>query len=65
MSNSDAIAYAQVALITLKKNNYKITLDNLYGAMNEMFDLFSEDSIHDELLCLTDYECWKAKHDIN
>ena len=55
----------QIALITLKNNNNEITLDNLYGAMNEMFDLFSEDSIYDELLCLTDYECWNAKYDIN
>lgn len=64
MTNYDAIAYGQVALKVIEEHSVQPTLELFEEVMYEVFDLYTEESIHDELLRLIDYECWKYKHDI-
>ena len=62
--NSDATFYTQVAIINLTNNNILITPDSILYELHSLYDLYSEDYIHDELLKLTDFECWQAKHNL-
>lgn len=48
MTNSEAIAYARIAILNLNENNIEITPDTVLYEMNVLFDLYSEEAIKRE-----------------
>ena len=48
MTNTEAIAYARIAILNLKENNIEITPDAVLYEMNTLFDLYSEEAIKRE-----------------
>ena len=48
MTNSEAIAYARIAILNLKENNIEITPDTVLYEMSTLFDLYNEEAIKRE-----------------
>lgn len=49
MTNSEATAYARIALLNLIENKAEITPDNLFYEMHTLFDLYDEEGISKEV----------------
>ena len=48
MTNSEATAYARIAILNQKENNIEITPDTVLYEMSTLFDLYSEEAIKRE-----------------
>lgn len=49
MSNSEATAYARIALLNLMENNIEITPETLLYEMCDLFDIYTEEAIKKEV----------------